>query len=166
MEKAQKFLTHADSFVTLTANTASVLTPILTAEVPRGLAWVIPGKFPLILKLQKSDGSEIGITSEFYFFIKIPSEGRIYFPVSSRFLYHPWADLSIAEQRDADYRDSLVIDLGVDFLPLVEEESLVIQLYSSDQIDTSKVRIYIPYFERAPAQIQDELAYRAEVLKL
>jgi len=165
-ERVLKYITHADSFVELKANTVGTLTTIFEAKVPRGLAWVIPGKFPLVLKLQQSDGSEIGITSEFYFGIKVPSEGHLVFPVSSRFIYHPWADLDIKDQRDIDFRESLMIDLGVDFLPIVEEESLLIQLYAAEQIDKTKVRVYIPYFERVPSEITEELAYRAEVLKV
>ena len=166
MEAIQKFITHTDDFVTITPNVANVPSVIFEATVPRSLAWVIPGQFPLILKLQQTGGAEIAITSELHFMIRIPSDRNILFPVSGRILYHPWADLSTAQQRNADYIDSLAVDLGVDFLPLIEEESLVIQLYSPNVIDPTLLRIYIPYFERTPNAILEELDYRAEVLRI
>ena len=166
MERVQKYITHADDFVKPTPNIANQLSVIFEAKVPRSLAWVIPGKFPMILKLQQAGGAEIDITSELYFHIRIPSVGRLLFPISPRIIYHPWVDLTTAQQRDADYRDSLVVNLGLEFLPLVEEESLVIQLYSPNVIDPSLLRIYIPYFERTPNEVTEELSYRAEILRL
>jgi hypothetical protein len=165
-ERVQKYLSHVDDAVTLSANTADVLSIIVSAQVPRGLAWVIPGKFPLILKLQASGGSEITITSKFYFGLMVPSEPDLVFNVGSKNYYHPWADLTIAQQRDADYQHALMVDFGIDFLALQEEEKLVIRLISPDVIDTSLIRFYIPYFERNPDEIDAELSYRAEWLKV
>ena len=166
MEAVQKFISHADEFVVIRPNVADVPSVIFEATVPRSLAWVIPGQFPLILKLQQADGTEIALTSELHFMVRIPSDKNVLFPVSGRIIYHPWADLTTAQQRNAEYIDSLVVDLGVDFLPLVEEESLIIQLTSPDVIDPARLRIYIPYFEQVPNAIPEELEYRAEVLKI
>ena len=166
IETIQKYITHTDDFVKPNPNVANVPSAIFEATVPRSLAWIIPGEFPLILKLQQADGSEIAITSELHFLVRIPSDKNILFPVSGRIIYHPWADLTTAQQRNAEFIDSLVIDLGVDFLPLIEEESLIIQLTSPNVIDPARLRIYIPYFEQTPDAIAEELAYREEVLRI
>jgi len=166
MAKVLKLLTHADPQVTLSQNTANVLSPIITATVPRGLGWVIPGNFPLVLKLQKADGTEISPESKLYIGIKVPSEPDRIWPVGFRVLYYPWAELSLDKQFDADYRDAIKIDLAMDILPLTEDEQLIIMLQSPDQISTSKVRFYIPYWERASIEIGEELTYRASILRV
>jgi len=165
-ERIQKFLSHVSPYVTLKANTADVLTPIVEFKCPRGLSWVIPGRFPLILKLQKTDGSEIKGVSEIYWGLTTPSDPRRIYHVGAHNFYQPWADLSLDKQRDIDYEAALMIDLGIPFLPLQEEEAMFVQLYSADTIDTTKVIIYVPYFERAPSEIAEELGVRAELVKV
>ncbi len=166
MPKILKMLTHADPQVTLATNTANVLTPIITAKVPRGLAWVFPGSFPWVLKLVKADGTDISPESKIYFAIRVPSEPDRLWPVGWRILYYPWASLTLEKQFDADYREAITADLGMDVLPLSEDEELVILLHSPDQIDTTKVRFYIPYWERTSIEINEELSYRASVLRV
>ena len=161
MPKIAKVLTHADPQVTLTANTPNVLSTIITAEVPRGLGWVIPGAFPMVMKLRKADGTDIHPESRIYVGIWVPSEPDRIWPVGHRILYYPWAELSFDRQFDADYRDSIMFNLGVDILPLTESERLIIQIVSPDVVDPAKTVFYIPYWERTATEILDELAYRA-----
>ena len=162
----QKLLTHADPWVTSTANIPNRLSEGVRILCPRGLAWVLPGQFKLILKLQQSGGAEMPIDTEIYFGLQIPSENKLVFPVGTRLVYHPWADLSLSQQRDKDFDASLTCDLGMDFLPVQEEEALLIQLFSSQVIDTALVRFQIPYFEENIAGVSEELSYRAEVLRI
>lgn len=166
MPKILKVLTHADPQVALSANTPNVLSPIVTATVPRGLAWVFPGSFPWVLKLVKSDGTDIDPESRIYFAIRVPAEPDRLWPVGYRILYYPWKELTLAQQMDSDYRDAITVSLGMDILPLAEDEQLVILLHSPDTIDTTKIRFHIPYFERGSTEISPELGYRASVLRV
>lgn len=166
MPRILKLLTHADPQVTKTANTANVLSPIITAKVPRGLAWVIPGSFPWVLKLQKADGTELHPETRIYFFIRVPSEPDRLWPVGWRTLYYPWAELTIDKQFDEDYRQAITLDLGMDILPLTEDEELIISLLSPDVVDPNKIRFYIPYWERSSIEVNDELMYRANTIRV
>lgn len=164
MPKVLKMLTHADPQVTITANTPNVLSTIVQAEVPRGLGWVIPGTFPLVMKLRKSDGTDIHPESKIYVGLWVPSEPDRIWPVGYRTLYYPWHELSIDKQFDGDYRDAITFNLYMDILPLTEGERLIVQLISPDQIAPGQVRFYIPYWERTATEITEELAYRGSIL--
>ncbi|MEM2125502.1 MAG: hypothetical protein QXQ53_03800 [Candidatus Methanosuratincola sp.] len=166
MPKVLKQLTHADPQVTLSANTPNVPSTIIRARVPRGLAWIFPGAFPWILKLVTSTGADIDPESKIYFYIRVPSEPDRLWPVGHRILYYPWADLDLAKQFDSDYRDAITVNLNLDILPLVEDEELIVQLISPDTIDTSRIRFYIPYWERTSTEVASELAYRASILRV
>lgn len=166
MPKILKLLTHADPQVSLHANTPNVQSTIIRAVVPRGLAWVFPGTFPWVLKLQRSDGQEISPESKLYFYIRTPAEPDRLWPVGHRILYYPWAELSLDKQMDEDYRTAVTVNLGLDILPLAEEEELIIQCISPHVIDPSRIRFYIPYYERTSVEVNDELMYRASVLRV
>jgi len=162
----QKLLTNSDTWVSIIPNTANQLTQIVRITCPRGLAWVIPGEFPLRLKMQATGGAELPISSEFYFGVRVPFEGQLIYPVGSRNLYHAWHDLSMRDQRDEDFSTAVLVDLGVDFLPIAEEEQLIISLFSSVVLAPALLRFQIPYFERSIADIGAELEYRRDALRL
>jgi len=144
----------------MTANTASVLTTLMEWLVPKGLGAVIPGRFKLLLKLLSDSTTELPDVAEIYFGFKIPTDARRVQPIGSMILYEPFASLTTAQQQDKDFEASVIVDLGHEILPLREDETLVIQVYSTVAANVTYCEFYIPYAERTPEELVKELLWR------
>jgi hypothetical protein len=157
-----KWLSHATTGVTLVATSSGVLGDYAYYTVPKGVGIVIPGQFVLILELKVS-GTKIAGTSELYFGFRVPTEPRRTVPLGGAHPYQPWYDLTIAQQRDMDNQAALIIDLGIPFLPLVQDEVFALQVYqTSGTLTTSQTIFYIPYQERGVTELTHELALRKQ----
>ena len=162
MPRVQKVLTQADPEVTLSPNAAGALSSIVKVAVPRGLAMVFPGRFPLVLKLKDSDGAELPDDSRIYFGIKKPGQPDFVHWFSARVLYEPWGNLTLAQQRNSEWEEAVTLDMQIPFLALVEEEELHIGVVSSSVAATAQVHFAIPYVERAAGEVGEELALRVQ----
>jgi len=155
----KKFSTMSPG-ITAADGTANKLSNIYKLKIQKGLGVVIPGKFRLILKLLSAVSTELPDTSEIYFGYQTPDDPRRVVPIGSMILYQPFADLTTAQQQDRDFEASVMISFGHEVLALIEDESLVIQVYSTAAADETYCEFYIPYAERTPEELVKELAYR------
>jgi len=166
LKPQQKF--HISSTgVTATDGVVSQLSDVFVIKIQKGLGVVIPGRFKLVLKLLDDASNEMGAATEFYFGYRTPDDPRRTVPIGAMNIYSPWKDLDTAQQRDDDHADSVWIDFGQEFLPLIEDESLVISVYGvagagSGTVDVSYCQFEIPYAERTPEELVTELALRKQ----
>lgn len=163
MPMVQKVLKQTDTdIVTLTANTANLLTPIIKVTCPRGLGMVFPGKFPLVMKLKSAVPAELPDDTKIYFGIKKPGQTDFIKWFTARTLYEPWGNLTVTQQRNADYQGSIIMDTQIPFIPIVEEEELYIGVLSTVVSATAQTTFSIPYVERGASEITEELALRMQ----
>ena len=155
-----KKLNIGSAGVTATDGTASVLSNVFEWLVPKGLGAVIPGRFKLLLKLLSDETTELPDVAEIYFGYKTPNDARRTTPIGSIILYEPFASLTTAQQVDKDFEASVLVDLGHEILPLIEDETLVVQVYSTAVADVTYCEFYIPYAERAPEELAQERRWR------
>jgi len=165
--KPTQYFNTASSGVTAGDGTVSVLSDIWVVKIQKGLGVVIPGRFKLNLKLLDADGVEMGANSEVYFGYRTADDPRRTVPIGAKILYSPYKDLTTAQQRDADYADSVWVDFGYDILPLIEDESLVISCYGvagagAGTVDATYCSFEVPFAERSPEDLVAEMAYRRQ----
>lgn len=146
--------------VTATDGTTNVLSNVYEIKIQKGLGVVIPGRFKLLLKLLSAVSTELPDVAEVYFGYKTPDDPRRVVPIGSMILYQPFGDLSTAQQQDSDFEAAVSINLGHEIVPLIEDETLVIQVYSTAAADVTYCEFYIPYTERTPEELVKELAWR------
>ena len=155
----KKFSTMSDG-VTAADGTANKLSDVYKIKIQKGLGVVIPGRFRMILKLLSDATTDLPDTSKIYFGYQTPDDPDRVVPIGSMILYQPFADLTTAQQQDRDYEAAVTIDLGHEILPLIEDESLVIQVLATAAADETYCEFYIPYAERTPEELVKELAFR------
>jgi len=155
-----KMFSIASPGVTAADGTASKLSEIYKIKIQKGLGVVIPGRFRLVMKLLSAVSTELPDAAEIYFGFQTPDDPRRVQPIGSMILYQPFGDLTTAQQRDRDFEASVMVDLGHEILPLIEDETLVIQVYSTAVVDETYGEFLIPYAERTPEELVAELAYR------
>lgn len=162
LKTGTKWLNQASPGMTLVATAAGTLGDFASYAVPKGTGIVIPGQFVLILQLRDTAPAQLPVTAELYFGIRVPTEPRRTFPLGGSHPYAPWNALSLAAQRDTDNQASLIVNLGVDFLPLIQDEVLALQVYntSSAAVSTAQTIFYVPYQERGVAELSREIALR------
>lgn len=155
-----KMLTLAHPAFAGADGTANKLSDVFTWTVPQGLGWVFPGRHPLVLKLRSDASTELPDTAEIYFGFRTPDDPRRTVPIGTMILYQPFGDLTTAQQQDQDYERSVTIDLGKAFLPLVQDETLVVSVYATAAVDVTYCEFVYPYAERKPSDLIAELAMR------
>ena len=162
LKTGTKWLNQASTGITLVSTAAGDTGDYAYYTVPKGVGIVVPGTFVLILELKDTGGNELPGTSELYFGIRVPTEPRRTIPLGGAHPYQPWYDLTIAEQRDSDNQAALYVNLGIPFLPLVQDEIFALQVYnaSSNAVATASTIFYIPYQERPVAELVNELGLR------
>ena len=81
-----------------------------------------------------------------------------------RIVYRPWAELSLAQQQDDDFRGQLTVTLDDDFLPLAPEESFVLSVLGPTVVTGGTAGslqvIEIPYVEKRLDELNELLALR------
>lgn len=120
------WLTTVTPGVSLSDTIPNVLTKFFEYRSPRGTAVVIPPAFPLTIELQ--GGSPIARLpgdTKIYFGLELPSDPDRVHHLARRLFYRPWAELTVAQMGDADFRSQLMVSLGFP-LPVGPEEALVI----------------------------------------
>lgn len=163
-----KYLTKNTDGVTV-SDTTGADTPEtwFEFEVPRGIACVFQGVMDLVLKLKDSSGNDLPNEALIYVGVKTPDDPDRVKPIGVGIPYEPWGNLSVTQQQDADFRDRCRIDLGIPYLAVNEEETLVFQVKSSTAVEADNVQIRLPYKELSPSDpvFQRALAYRKSLLK-
>lgn len=129
-------LHHAHEYVARVANTANVRSRVLTVTPPNGVFLTFDRLFRPVIKLMKSNGSQIDPNTRVFLGKKRPGdESPTYLPGS--FTLQSFHDLTTAEQRNAKNRETLTQDLGAG-IALREQEELVIEVLGPDVIDWTK----------------------------
>lgn len=142
---------------------AATLSDIWKIKVQKGLGIVIPGSFRFIFKCLDAVATEMPAITEIYFGYITPDDPRRVQPIGSKMLYQPWRDLTTALQQDDDFARVVTLNLGRPLLALIEDESLVIQVYGpTGTVDASESEFYIPYAERNPEDLMRELQWRRQ----
>ena len=168
MNLPTKYLNKNTDGVTVFATTGAN-TPETWFEftVPRGIACVFQGIMDLVLKLRDSAGNELPNEALIYVGIKTPDDPDRVKPIGVGVPYEPWGNLSITQQQDADFRDRCRIDLGVPYIAVNEEETLVFQVKSNVGVTPANVQFRIPYKELSPGDpiFRQILAHRKSLLR-
>jgi hypothetical protein len=134
--------------VTTTANVANITTPIMRVRVPEGASYTLPNTTTvqgavisgavIVLDLKNSAGDRIRSGRLLVGYEHSNGE----FPVQLRAVpLGIWADLSTAQQKNAQYRGALAqgTDLNCGpYLTLAEKAKLVFSLESTEVVDWTK----------------------------
>ena len=134
-----KIHTGHQSFLSSVSNTANVRSPGIKFEVPQGAAYLLPPPgepFQPVLKLFTAAGAEISRNTKIYLAKLAPSDKapRYY----GFFAYAQFADLTTQQQRDVNFRDSLVVPLDVPGLVNTEKHQIWFEFEGPDAIDWTK----------------------------
>lgn len=118
------------------ATVANVRSKLIAWKPPVGTFYGVDQVIVPILKLLANGGAQVSGVTRLYFGKQRPGDASPVFAPGS-VDYYAFADLSTAEQRNADNRDTLAVDLGARIV-LREEEELVIYAEGPTAIDPTE----------------------------
>ena len=118
------------------SNTPNVNSPGLIVTPPNNVFLAVPRFLLPVIKLFKSDGSQVSADTRIFVGKRRPGDMVPTFAPGA-FEYLPFFDLTTAQQRDGDNKGNLNPDLGKGIL-LREQEDMLIQFEGPDPIDWTK----------------------------
>jgi len=154
-------LTRSSGGVVLADGTAASLSTVLTLTCTNARAYVFPGYFPLVLKLQQSGGTEMAATTEFAFAYQTASETLRLVHMGDLNIYEPWRDISTSDQNDADNQGALWVNLGIPYLAIGPQEKLMLLVYDASlTMEADVLQIFLPYWKKEPHEVASLIAAR------
>jgi len=161
MSKSPKQLTHGDPAVTLTASVVSRVCAIAEYTVPRGRGLVFRGDFRFRFKMLDAAATEMPITALFRFAIRPATETIWTYPIGAPVPYEAWQSLSLAEQKNEKYGEACEVNLGIDYLAVIEDETLLIEVYdATGTVDETYTKFFIEYAEAPPEALANFITKR------
>ena len=130
-------MARADYGVTVADNVANQWNSVLTVTVPAGLAYVLTNHTPFVFypctaaatKFTARNGSLI---------IGFKGAGDTLVKELYRWDYGTFHDLTIANQKNVNYREAVSLVMPFAYVIAKEDEQLVLQLYHSQVMDVSE----------------------------
>lgn len=125
-------------------STAAVWSTFLDVTVPAGVAYDLLDHSPFVMKLADSANAYLGRNGSIIIGFKgagdtVPRE--LY-----RWDYGIFYDLTIAQQRDKNYRDQVALTMGrFPFIRVREDEHLLLQIYHATAVDISQTKNVVEF---------------------
>ena len=139
---------------------------ILTFPVPDGEVIGVPRFCHIIAKMYTDhSATQLARYAEFGLGLITPSDPNRVVPIGSQQIsYTDYYDLSVAEQRHADYKDRFIHELSRETCPIIvfdQDETLVVQFRNVLLgVDVSASVFEIPIYRGRPGSIAQELKWR------
>ena len=139
-------LTSEDAYVNKLTNTPNVFTPVMVFTVPPAVEVIFPKTQPIVMKLYKSDGSEIDEKSKLYFAYKKPFSDH-YIKLTETKMYREFANLDLRDQRNRDSMirlemydkiKAVLATRGKAALKFTQDTEIALLLNSPDTVDWTK----------------------------
>jgi len=136
-------LDRSDLGVTVEDSTASVWSTIVDVKVPAGLAYVLYNHAPFVIKL--ADSSNVALTRNGEIIIGYKGAGDTLVKELYRWDYGIFYDLTIANQRNKNYRDQVAVTMPWNYVIAREDEHLLMQVYHATAVDISQANNIIEF---------------------
>jgi len=136
-------LDRADLGVTLVDSKADVWSTIVDVKTPAGVDYILSNHTPMVIKL--ADGSNVALTRNGEIIIGFKASGDTLVKELYRWDYGVFYDLTIANQRNKNYRDQVAISMPWPFAIAREDEHLIIQVYHATAVDISQANNIIEF---------------------
>lgn len=124
-------------------STAAVWSPFLDVTVPAGVAYHLVNYSPFVIKL--ADSSNVALGRNGSIIIGFKGAGDTVPKELYRWDYGIFYDLSIAEQRNKNYRDQVALTMGYPFIRVREDEHLILQIYHATAVDISQTNNVVEF---------------------
>lgn len=159
--QGKALLTQASAGVTVYDTSGGAREKVFDWLCPKGVGAVIKGIFHFKCRLH--DAETVQMPNETLLrFVYYGSDDSIWsYPIGNFFYYQPWGTVSLEKQADNDYRASLLVDLGCEAFPIIEDETLSLEIYhASATLDSTYTQFYIEYLEIRPEELRGLLKQR------
>lgn len=136
----ERTILHTSEEVTRFVNTPNVISPLLFITTPDGTEYLYSNPSQIIAKLFDSGGVQIPHASAFFIFVRRPGEDFGAF--MKKFVYAPYADLTVGQQRDVRNAPAITQSLGpVNLAGIRAKEGYVLEVWarSALAIDLNRV---------------------------
>lgn len=123
---------------------ADVWATIVTITVPAGLAYVLLNHAPIVFKAYDTSSDEI-TTRDGGLILGFKGAGDTLVKELYRFPYSTFLDLSVANQKNRNYREMVSLNMPFDYVIAKEDEELIVQFKSDTIWDASNVDSLIEF---------------------
>jgi hypothetical protein len=148
---APKVLTHSDAGVVLAASATSRVCAVATYTVPRGVGMIFKGLFRFRFKIWSANNVEMPVTTLFRFAYRPSNETVWTQAIGSPIPYEAWESLSLGQQKNSEYAEALMVNLGIDWLALTPGEQFLIEVYDTGAaVNATYTKFFLEYAELTP----------------
>lgn len=124
----ERTILHTSEEVTRFANTPNVISPLLFITTPHGTEYIYSNPSQIIAKLFDTGGVQIPHNSALFLFVRRPGEDFGSF--MRKFVYAPYFDLTIGQQRDVRNAPAITQALGaVNLAAIRAKERYVVEFW-------------------------------------
>lgn len=146
-----KSVSHKSSFATQNTNTTGVTTSILDIDPDSGTMLkffneISTGQAPglaIIMKLKDSNGNDLPVDTSLILRVNKPTTDEPIAVSTKEGDIASWRQLTLTEQRDAEFIDQTKIELAGDVINVRDKDTLEFAINSSKQIDWSNSELYV-----------------------
>lgn len=136
-------LDRADLGVVGQDSTAGVMSTFVNVTVPAGVAYDLLNYTPFVMKL--ADSSNVAIARNGSIVIGFLGAGDTLPKELYRWDYGIFYDLTIAQQRDKNYRDQIALTMPYPFIRVREDEHLLLQILHATAVDISQTNNVVEF---------------------
>ena len=129
-------LDRFDLGVAVEDSKADIFSTIVDVKTPAGVKYVLPNHTAMVIKL--ADGSNNPLSRNGEIIIGFKGAGDTLVKELYRWDYGIFYDLTIANQRNKNYRDQVAITMAWPFAVAREDEHLILQVLHSTVVDISQ----------------------------
>jgi len=129
-------LDRADLGVAVEDSTADVHSTIVDVTVPALVTYVLHNHTPFVIKL--ADGSNVALTRNGEIVIGFKGAGDTLVKELYRWDYGIFYDLTIANQRNKNYRDQVAVTMPWPYVVVRQDEHLLLQVKHATVVDISQ----------------------------
>ena len=136
-------LDRSDLGVTGKDSTADVWSAFVDVKVPAGVAYDLMNYEPFVMKL--ADSSNVAIGRNGSIIIGYKGAGDTIPRELYRWDYGIFYDLTIAEQRNKNYRDQVALTMPFPFIRVREDEHLILQILHATAVSIAQTNNVIEF---------------------
>lgn len=128
-------MNRADYGVAVANGVANVYSSIMTVTVPAGLAYVLLNHTPFVMKFAYAGPTALPRNAEVI--VGFLGSGDTLVKELYRWDYGIFDDLTVANQRNKNYRDQVAVSMPWDYVIAREDEKLILQVKGTQIIDVT-----------------------------
>lgn len=124
-------------------STAAVWSSFVVVTVPSGVAYILSNYTPFVVKLADSGNVALGRNGSII--IGYKGAGDTLAKELHRWDYGIFYDLSIAEQRNKNYRDQVALKMAYPFLQIRQDEQLILQIEHATAVSIAQTNNVVEF---------------------